>query len=73
MKAIDYKQTKVTAPSLTGRAGGESVILILLFLLISCTPSLPDHYEEATWQMPPDYFSPNNFGATLPPNIAPLR
>ena len=70
MKSIDYKQTKVTAPSLTGRAGGESVILLLLFLLISCSPSVPMDYKELTWKAE---VTPDNFGATLPPNIAPLN
>ncbi|MBO4800882.1 MAG: PD40 domain-containing protein [Bacteroidaceae bacterium] len=45
----------------------------MVMLLCGCSPSLPDQYEEATWQLPPDYFSPNNFGATLPPNVAPLN
>ncbi len=59
--------------SLTGRGKGVgllSLLGLLIFLLISCTPSLPDQYKEASW---PPAVSPDNFGATLPPNIAPLN
>ena len=41
-----------------------------LLLLAACTPSVPTTFEEATWE---PAVSPNNFGATLPPNIAPLN
>ncbi len=46
------------------------IALSLAFALTGCTPSLPTTFEEATWEPP---VTPNNFGATLPPNIAPLN
>ncbi len=39
-------------------------------VLCSCSPSLPTTYAEASRQ---PAVSPDNFGATLPPNIAPLN
>ena len=81
MKDNYYQQSKVTTPlphreglgvGLLGLLRIDLLLLLLLFIY-SCTPSLPDHYEEASWQLSPDLFSPNNFGATLPPNIAPLN
>lgn len=60
---------KVSAHSLIVRALGGSVLLLLL--LTACTPSLPTSFEEAPWE--PDVVTPDNFGATLPPNIAPLN
>ena len=45
-------------------------LLIALMLLASCKPSLPQQAEEAERMA---QVMPNNDGATLPPNIAPLN
>ena len=45
-------------------------LLLLLLSLIACSPSLPEQFEEVTWRAS---ITPDNFGATLPPNIAPLN
>ena len=47
-----------------------STLYALLFTLYSCTPSLPDEAEEAGRMA---QTMPDNAGATLPPNIAPLN
>lgn len=47
-----------------------STFYSLLFTLYSCTPSLPDEAEEARRMA---QTMPDNAGATLPPNIAPLN
>ena len=46
-------------------------MLTLTIVLTGCRPSLPTTFEETAWE--PDAVSPDNFGATLPPNIAPLN
>lgn len=46
-----------------------AVVLTMVSVVCGCSPSLPTSYEEATWQ---PTVSPDNFGTTLPPNIAPL-
>ena len=46
------------------------LVLSLAIVLTGCRPTLPTTYEEATQE---PCVSPDNFGATLPPNIAPLN
>ena len=45
-------------------------VLTMAAVLCSCKPSIPTDYEEVTWSA---ITSPDNFGATLPPNITPLN
>ncbi len=45
-------------------------IVLTMVNLCGCSPSLPTTYEETIWEAD---VAPNNFGATLPPNIAPLN
>ena len=74
MKKEALSSQIVTAPSLTGRAGGESVgsflLVLFLLLLVSCSsPSVPEHYTESglAAHIYPDYAD-----ITIPVNIAPL-
>jgi len=51
-------------------SGFFAVVLTMAGVMCGCSPSLPTTYEEASWQ---SVITPDNFGATLPPNIAPLN
>ena len=70
MKGLRYQYSKVTTPSLNEKGRGVVLLLSLLFLLISCSPSIPTSFTEVLRE---PVVSPDNSGATLPPNIAPLN
>ena len=70
MKGLRYQYSKVTTPSLNEKGRGVVLLLSLLFLLISCSPSIPTSFTEVSRE---PVVSPDNSGATLPPNIAPLN
>ena len=62
--------TKVTTPSLQGRAGGGSVLLLLLIACSTKPTSVPTSFTELTDSavVYPDYRD-----VTIPPNIAPMN